>query len=190
MNLIVEITLYLSLSMGGLLLVVASGNQIFRKESPISFLFVGLALIALPLATKIKVGPEGAELEIRQELAAVEAKIQAIAEPKGESNENPLANKFLALVMYNNNSAADKNVVLDTLKELGYLASSVATDYSELGSERDNYKSGQVNIKYRKGLEDEAVNIKKSLEKVSGITTVTTKEVSAFRTGDIQIALF
>lgn len=190
MNMIVEVTVYLSLSMGGLLLIVASGNQIFRKESPISFLFVGLALVALPLATKIKVGPEGAELEIRQELAAVDAKIQAIAEPNGQSNENPLANKFLALVMYNNNSAADKNVVLDTLKGLGYLASSVATDYSELGSERDNFKSGQIYIKYRKGLEDKAANIKKSLMKVSAVTTVTTKEVSAFRTGDIQIALF
>jgi hypothetical protein len=190
MNLIVEITLYLSLFMGGLLLIVAAGNQVFRKESPISFLFVGLALMALPLATKIKVGPEGAELEIRQELAAVEAKIQAVAETRGESFENPLASKLLALVMYNNASSADQNEVLGVLKKLGYLASSVATDYSELGSERNKYKTGQAYIKYRKGLESEAVKIKESLEKVNGINTITTKEVSGFRTGDIQVALF
>ena len=190
MNLIVEITLYLALLMGGLLLIVAAGNQVFRKESPVSFLFVGLALIALPLATKIKVGPEGAELEIRQEIAAVEAKLQAVAENKGGAIENPLSSKFLALVMYNNNSAADKNEVLSTLKKLGYLASAVATDYSELGSERGKYKSGQAYIKYRKGLESEAIKIKESIGKVNGIKTVTTKEVSGFRTGDIQIAIF
>ena len=190
MNLIVSITLYLSLLMGGLLLIVAAGNQVFRKESPISFLFVGLALIALPLATKIKVGPEGAELEIRQEIAAVDAKIQAVAATKGESVNNPLSSKFLALVMYNSDSLVDKNEVIGTLKSLGYLASAVATDFSELGSERDKYRAGQAYIKYRKGLGKEAIRIKKSFEKVNGVRTITTKEVSGFRTGDIQIALF
>ena len=70
------------------------------------------------------------------------------------------------------------------------MASAVATDYSELGPERDKYKSGQAYIKYRKGLEREALKIKASLEELSGIQTVITKEVSAFRTGDIPIALF
>ena len=72
-DLIIKITFYSSIFLGALLLLVAAGNQIYRKESPISFLFVGLALLALPLASKIKVGPEGAELEIRTEIAAVEA---------------------------------------------------------------------------------------------------------------------
>ena len=190
MNVIVEIALYLSMALGALLLIVAAGNQIYRKESPMSFLFVGLVLVAMPLATKIKVGPEGAELEIRQEIAAVEAKVQAIADTKPESSENPIASKFLALVMYNNDSAADKNEVLAVLKKSGYLASSVATDYSELGSERDKYQSGQAYIKYRKGLESQAIKLKAALEKIDGINSVTTKEVRSFRTGDIQIALF
>ena len=190
MNLIAQITFYLSLSMGALLIIVAAGNQVFRKEAPISFLFVGLTLVALPLATKIKVGPEGAEFEIRQEIAAVEAKVQAIAEVKGEVKKNPLENRLLALVMYNNDSVADKNEVIKMLKRSGYLASSVATDYSEIGSEREKYTSGQAYVKYEKGLEKEALKLKTSLESIDGIKSVVTKEIRAFRTGDIQIALF
>lgn len=194
MDLIIKLTFYLSIALGALLLLVAAGNQIVRKESPISFLFVGLALVALPLAQKIKVGPEGAELEIRSDLAAVEAKLEAIAEAEfavtSDSSENPIANKLLALVMYNDKSTVDRNEVIRLLRKNGYLSSSVATDYSEIGSERQQYKPGQAYIKYEKGLENEAQNIKSLLSKVSGMDSIVTREVNSFRTGNIQIALF
>lgn len=189
-DLIIKITFYSSVFLGALLLLVAAGNQIIRKESPISFLFVGFVLLALPLASHIKVGPEGAEVEIRKEIAAVEAKVVAIAEVKDESTANPIANRLLALVMYNDDSPVDKNQVIRTLRNNGFLASPVATDFSEIGTERNKYKPGEAYIKYEKGLENEAQQIKKLLENISGMGSIVTREVKSFKTGDIQIALF
>jgi len=189
-DLLIKITFYSSVFLGALMLIVAVASQIYRNDSPISFLFVGLALLALPLASKIKVGPEGAELEIRSEIAAVEAKVAAIAEAKGESKSNPIANKLLALVMYNDNSIVDKNEVIGMLRNNGFLSSPVSTDFSEIGDELNKYKPGDAYIKYEKGFENEAQKIKTLLQNINGMGSIVTREVKSFNTGNIQIALF
>jgi len=187
---IIKITFYASLLLGSLLLIVAAGSQVYRKESPISFLFVGFALLALPLASKVKVTHAGAELELKTEIAAIEAKVAAIAEVDSESTQNPIANKPLALVMYNDHSGVDKNEVIRALRNNGFLSSPVPTDFSELGTERDLYKAGEAYIKYEKGFEKEAQKVKTLLQNINGMGSIKTKEVKSFRTGEIQIGLF
>jgi len=174
-------------------LVLASVIGYLRKMAvPPILILSGVALIALPGAASMKLGPGGLELQNRNQLALINAQLADSARPAGRSlasTDSHPAKKSAALVFFRDSAAGKADKIVDRLRESGFLASGTPTDFSELGLERFKYSVGDSYIRYSAKHEEDAKRIQNMLkeEGVANVKLISTEKLSG---GALQIGLF
>lgn len=181
-----------SLVLGILLLLAVVIRYIKNGESSATITWVGLVLVVLPVATNIKIGKDGVELELRSEIAVIEAKIEGLKKVQKEAMPHATLSLDdpVALVFYTSSARENAKNAIDILKSNDYLASGIPTDFSELGSSRSDYSGGSAYVRYTPNYKGSAEAAKQLLLANKLATSVVFEEVKSFKNGDIQIGLF
>jgi hypothetical protein len=180
----------------GAALVLAAIVGYFKKgDVPTILVLSGVALIALPGASSIKLGPDGVEISNRNELLALKAQLgetsSGTPSASGGGSKSAAAipaRKKIALVFFADKASGTADNVLAQLREAGFLASSASTDFSELGLERFRYSHGDAYIRYTSQFREDATRTE-ALLKEAGVAKVELIEAQRL-TGAIQVGLF
>lgn len=217
MDITTMVAVIIALISGVALILTCIVGYMKNRTVPSVLLLSGVALIALPSAASIKLGPTGIEVQNRDQLALVNAQLADVtrapsrisssdnflAENKNAKHgdaartrsQQPASDDFLppkkhaVLIFFSDTAAATADKIVDQLRDSGFLASGTATDFFELGLKRFSYSSGDSYIRYSARYREDAIKIQTILND-AGITKVELIESERLSAGALQIGLF
>lgn len=154
-------------------------------------IFSGVILIALPLASSFKLGKDGIEFQIRDQLLLMQAQANdKFEKSSGRGPASIATTKLAALVYYRDTAGSSARQLVDLLRSNGFLSSSTSTNFSELGIRRFSYSAGDAYITYLPEQAGEAERIKALMKERLGIANVTMTSADTLSANAIQIGIF
>ncbi len=134
---IIHITIAVSLLCGFMAVVAVLLRHYKTGDVSVVLILSGVALIALPLASSIKLGKDGLEVQIRDQVAFLSAHAQAnTAKSADKGPASAPSATVTALVFFKDEKGDDARKLVALLRTNGFLSSATATDFSELGLRR------------------------------------------------------
>lgn len=197
MNEISEHVFLVSLAIGAIILLVATGRYFLKGDTSIIVLLAGIALVALPVVKSMKVTGSGLELQVkdlRSEIAAVGLQVERVkraelADERPTKVDAEILKEPITLVFFSDAAEESVRDVVTKLNANGFVAKGISTDFSELGSERKDFQRNEAYVKYAPGYRANAEAAKDVISS-QGFSAIRLEEVKKFSSGDIQIGLF